>query len=155
MKLLVRQTLPLILAYVDNGRPIEGRTRFQKMIFLLHKQTPFFKQKYDFVAHNYGPYSSELQNDIDDLIREGFLVGSFKTVEEGKIKYDYSITSIGASLITKLLANKDLNKKFKFSKILNLAEQIKNNVNTKDLSSVLSEIYQQYPDFAKRSKYQF
>lgn len=125
------------------------------MIFLLHEFAPFFKQKYNFMAHNYGPYSPELQSDIDDLIREEFLIGSFKTVEEGKIKYEYSITNHGASFITKILENKDLDKKFKFSKIRKLAEQIKTDVNTKDLSSLLAEIYQKYPDFARYSKYQF
>ena len=152
--MLVRQTLPLILTYANEGESVEGRTRLQKMIFLLLEQAPFFKHRYDFVAHNYGPYSPELQSDIDDLIREGFLVVNYKTVEEGKIKYEYTITSIGASFITKILANR-VNRKFKFSKILELAKEIKSDVNTKNLSSLLAEIYQRYPDFARYSKYQF
>lgn len=153
--MLVRQTLPLILTYANDGQPVEGRTRLQKMIFLLLEQASFFKHRYDFVAHNYGPYSPDLQSDIDDLIREGFLLVNYKTVEEGKIKYEYTITSIGASFITKILANKVLNRKFKFSKILELTKEIKSDVNTKNLSSLLSEIYQRYPDFARYSKYQF
>lgn len=153
--MLVRQTIPLILAYVNNGQPVEGRTRFQKMVFLLHEGAPFFKQKYDFVAHNYGPFSPELQSDIDDLIREGYLVGTFKTVEEGKIKYEYSITGKGASFITKILEDRGLDKKFKFSKILEIANRIKNDLNTKDLSSMLADIYERYPDYARYSKYRF
>lgn len=153
--MLLRQTLPLILTYANDGQSVEGRTRLQKMIFLLLEHATFFRHRYDFVAHNYGPYSPELQNDIDDLIGEGFLIVNFKTVEEGKIKYEYTITNKGASFIKKILADKELNKKFKFSKILELIEKIKSDVNTKDLSSLLSEIYQEYPDFARHSKYQF
>lgn len=153
--MLVRQALPLIITYANDGQPVEGRTRLQKMIFLLLEQAQFLKHSYDFVAHNYGPYSPELQSDIDYLIREGFLVENYKTVEEGKIKYEYTITTIGGSLIKKILVNKELNKKFRFSKILEIAEKIKSDVNTKDLPSLLSEIYQKYPDYAKYSKYQF
>jgi len=153
--LLVRQALPLIITYANDGQPVEGRTRLQKITFLLLEQAQFLKNRYDFVAHNYGPYSPELQSDIDYLIREGFLDDNHKTVEEGKIKYEYTITAIGSSLIKKVLANKKLNKKYKFSKILGIAEKIKSDVNAKDLSSLLSEIYQKYPDYAKYSKYQF
>ena len=153
--MLVRQTLPLILTFANEGQPVEGRTRLQKMIFMLLQQATFLRGAYDFVPHNYGPYSPELQNDIDDLIREDYLIVNFKTVEEGKIKYEYRITQRGASLIRKISTDKELNRKFKFSKILILAEKIKSDVNTMDLSSLLSEIYQKYPDFARYSKYQF
>lgn len=153
--MLVRQTLPLIITYANNGEAIEGRTRFQKMIFLLLKHGNFFNQQYDFIAHNYGPYSTELQSDIDDLIREGFLEVNFKTVEEGKIKYEYAITSGGISLLQKILSDNVLNKKFKFSKTLAIAEKIKAEINSKDLASLLSDIYEEYPGFAKYSKYEF
>jgi uncharacterized protein YwgA len=153
--MLLRQTLPLILTFVNDGLPVEGRTRFQKMIFLLIEQAPSLRNAYDFAPNNYGPFSPELQSDIDDLIREDFLIGKHKTVEEGKIKYEYMITSKGASFVKKILTDKELDKKFKFSKIMELAEEIKSDVNTKSLSSLLSEIYQRYPDFARYSKYQF
>lgn len=153
--MLVRQTLPLILTYANNGEPVEGRTRFQKMLFLLRERANFFEEGYDFIPHNYGPYSTELQNDIDDLIREGFIMSNFKTVEEGKIKYEYVITGGGASILEKILSNKSLDRKFKFSKVLELAEEIKHEVNNKDLSSLLADIYKEYPDFARYTKYEF
>ncbi len=52
-------------------------------------------------------------------------------------------------------SDRDLIKKFKFDKIVELAEEIKNEVNGKDLPSLLSDIYQEYPDFAKYSQYEF
>ncbi len=154
-ELLLRQTLPLILTLANNGQSVEGRTRFQKMIFLLIERAPFLKDAYDFAPHDYGPFAPELQSDIDDLIKENFLKGSYKTIEEGKIKYEYTITNKGASFVKEVLENKQLNKKFRFSKIMELAEEIKSEVNTKSLSALLLEIYQKYPDFARFSRYQF
>ena len=153
--MLVRQTLPLILTFANRGKPVEGRTRFQKMIFLLRQRADFFEEGYDFVPHNYGPYSTELQNDIDDLIRDGFLIMNLKTIEEGKIKYEYAITGGGSAILEKILSNKELDEKFKFSKVLELAEEIKHEVNSKDLTSLLADIYSEYPDFARYSKYEF
>ena len=54
---------------------IEGRKRFQKMIFLLQEQFGF-EFSYRFTSYLYGPYSSQLQNDIDILARTGYLKAS-------------------------------------------------------------------------------
>jgi len=125
------------------------------MVFLLLAKANFFKEGYDFIPHNYGPYSTELQSDIDDLIRDGFVRDSFKTVEEGKIKYEYAITSTGASVLEKLLLDQTLDRKFGFSQVLEIAEEIKREVNSKDLPSLLADIYSEYPDFGRYSKYEF
>lgn len=153
--MLVRTVLPLMLTFVNNKEPIGGRTRFQKMVFLLSQHARFFKNKYDFIPHDYGPYSQELQNDIDYLIKEGFLTEDRRTIEGGKIKYEYSITTKGESFVNGILSNKKLNKKFQFSLVSKLSDEIKNELNHQDLYSLLSEIYQEYPEYAKYSKLQY
>ena len=152
--MLVRQTLPLIMSHACNGTPIEGRTRFQKMIFLLQHKINL-EYEYDFIAHDYGPYSSDLQYDIDDLISEDLMLENRHTVEEGKIKYEYVITANGASTLNNILSNASLNKKFHLSDIVRFAEEIKMEINNKDLTSLLYYIYHKYPDFARYSKYEF
>jgi uncharacterized protein YwgA len=62
-----------MLAHANNGEGIAGRTTFQKMIFILQNKPPWTKLKYSFIPHDYGPYSQELQVDIDDLIASGLL----------------------------------------------------------------------------------
>lgn len=75
-------------------KPIEGRTRFQKIVYLLNKkfQVPF---DFNFKPYYYGPYSEELS----DLIT--FLT-ALKLVEEktdyfgkGIIRYNYELTDKG------------------------------------------------------------
>ena len=152
--MLVRTTLPLLLTFANDGEPIEGRTRFQKMIFLLLERAKFFTNRYDFAPHDYGPYSQELQSDIDYLIKEGYVIEERKTREEGKIKYAYSITKNGTAFANRILSNEQLNK-FQFSKILELSNEVKDKINHKDLFLLLSEIYDKYPEYAKHSKFRY
>lgn len=153
--MLARQVIPLIIAYAKEGEAVGGRTRFQKMIFVLQNKAKFLRERYNFMAHDYGPYSPELQSDIDDLINTGLLRENRETIDEGKIRYQYVITPAGATTLRGILANGQLDKKFKFNRIVGLAEQVKDEFNQMDLTLLLSNIYTQYPDYAKYSKYKF
>ncbi len=153
--MLVRQVLPLLLTFAINKEPIVGRTRFQKMIFLLLQHARFFKNRYDFNPHDYGPYSQELQDDIDYLIVENYLSEEKRTIDEGKIRYEYSITREGSSLLKSIMSDSKLDKKYQFTRVLEISDKIKNKVNHQDLHSLLSDIYQEYPEYAKYSKFQF
>ena len=68
---------------------VEGRKRFQKIIFLLkeHFEIEF---GYRFTSYLYGPYSSQLQNDIDILTRTGYL----KASKIGCL-FSYEVTELG------------------------------------------------------------
>jgi len=68
---LISNTQLLILTanYLER---INGRKRFQKTIFLLQEQFDI-EFRYRFIPYLYGPYSSQLQNDIDMLARTGYL----------------------------------------------------------------------------------
>ena len=143
-----------MLAYSSNKQPIAGRTRFQKMIFIL-QNVPFCPKEYTFVPHDYGPYSKELQADIDDLIANKLLLETQEVISSGKIKYHYVITSIGTRKLARIMDLSNLNKRFKFNKLIKSCEEIKNQLNSKDLSSLLEEIYIKYPEFAALSKFKF
>lgn len=77
-----------LLVFLEDAEKIHGRKRFQKMIHLLTSSgMPFgFKFRY----HHYGPYSSQLQAEVDQLVRQGY-------VKEELINgaYDYFITEKG------------------------------------------------------------
>ena len=125
------------------------------MIFLLLEHTDFFTNRYDFTPNDYGPYSQELQSDIDYLIKEGHITERRKTIEEGKIKYTYSITNYGMSFVNNIILNEKWDTEFHFSMVLELTNKIKDELNHKDLYSLLSEIYSKYPEYAKHSKFQY
>ncbi len=45
---------------------IKGRTKFQKMVYILQNKGLNFSEKFKY--HYYGPYSSELQLEVDELV---------------------------------------------------------------------------------------
>ncbi|MHA1965158.1 MAG: hypothetical protein ACW97G_11295 [Candidatus Thorarchaeota archaeon] len=84
----------LILQMMNTHGQIHGKKRLQKIIFLLknkHK-VPF---SFKFRPYFYGPYSSELSDHIDALIKHRFI--SERRVPLGFMinRYDYILTKKG------------------------------------------------------------
>ncbi len=103
---------------------IAGRKRFQKTVFLVQERLNSFN--YNFTSYLYGPYSPQLQNDIDLLVRMGYL----KESNDG-IMYSYEMTRLGrenAKRIQKRFTKKQL------KKMDGYLDELKN-VNTEDLVS--------------------
>jgi hypothetical protein len=75
---------------------VEGRKRFQKTIFLLQEQFGI-NFGYGFTAYLYGPYSAQLQNDIDILAQTGYL----KASKMGELFF-YEITPLGYKSATQI-----------------------------------------------------
>ncbi len=75
---LKRGDILLLFLYVDNCSPLRGRTRLQKMAFIfekeLLKQYGFDKKlertdaSFDFICHNYGPFSSKILELMDFFV---------------------------------------------------------------------------------------
>ena len=85
----LRGILKLLLLLKYHG-PIVGRTRFQKLVFLL--QTKYgINFGYNFIPYFYGPYSKKLQIDIDWL-------GAHRSIKIGT-GYEHSLTSLGHKFV--------------------------------------------------------
>lgn len=77
----------LLSVFYEVGK-VYGRKKIQKMIHLLEAAGTRMPFKYEY--HYYGPYSAELQAEINDLVRQGFLA---ETKDEDA--YIYEITAKG------------------------------------------------------------
>jgi len=77
-----------LLGVVEGVGTIRGRKKLQKMVYILELKGADIPYKYSY--HHYGPYSQQLQEEINFLVRENFLTES----KENGI-YVYSITSLG------------------------------------------------------------
>jgi len=75
---------------------VEGRKHFQKAIYLLQEQFGI-EFNYNFVPYLYGPYSSQLQNDIDILARTGHL----RACKAGYLFF-YEITPLGRKIASQV-----------------------------------------------------
>lgn len=147
-----RTLLPLALMYAGDGEPIEGRTRLQKMVFLMQQRFQedgeefIYSDGYDFVPYDYGPFAAGLYDDLDDL--EGDLVESREEpIREGKTKYIYEITEDGQEFIKQHLSDGEVRR------ILALAADIKKEYNDVWLSELIEDVYSRYPEFAENSIY--
>ena len=147
-----RKFLPLALMYVDDQEPVEGRTRLQKMVFLLQKELEKRDEltttgvKYEFVPYDYGPFSKDLYDDLDRMIEQRFVEDTEERLASGKVKYVYEIDAGGEDLVES--QSKEL---AEAADIVDLAREIKNQYNDVLLSELIEYVYSEYPDYAERS----
>ncbi len=61
-----------LLKLIEKCGSISGRKRLQKLVFISKEKhnVPF---EYNFILHLFGPYSSDLQNDLSFLVDIGFI----------------------------------------------------------------------------------
>jgi uncharacterized protein YwgA len=98
-------------------------------------------EKYDFVPHIYGPYSRELRRDLDTLVEEGAVRESDV---DGYSWKAYSLTESGVERARGVLSSSNEND------VASLLA-IKERVCQASFSSLLKDVYEEYPDFAVNS----
>jgi len=86
--------LLLLASLFFYGKPIEGRTRLQKIIFLLKNryEIPF---NFNFKPYYYGPYSEELSDLVSLLRAFNFAEEKIEYFGFGKVRYSYALTEKG------------------------------------------------------------
>jgi len=101
----------LILSLKNSQREvIEGRTKLQKLVFLL-KKLHRIDFSYHFTPYFYGPYSSDLQTDIDYLVSLGLVTEARESTTSG-IRYTYKLTDSGSKLAEALSSKYGRNTEF-------------------------------------------
>jgi len=121
-----------------NVRKISGRTKLQKLIFIIARE---FKlpQKFDYFLYTYGPYSSKLQGEIDTLITFRLMREEVSRKRDYLI-YEYSLTRKG-SLAAKEILN-EINKSTleQFDKMAERATQL----NKMPLPRLINDAYKYF-----------
>ena len=149
-----RKLLPMALMYANDGEPIEGRTRLQKMVFLMQKQLKQRNQlgavgfEYNFIPYDYGPFSKELYDDLDAMIEQEFVDDTEEPLRSGKVKYIYEIEDDGEELVDSECESRE-----DVDTIIQIAREIKKHYNDMLLSELIEYVYTEYPEYAERSVY--
>lgn len=99
MSLNYRKNIILSLLTQKSGM---GKTAVMKAMFIL-QQVKGIKLGYDFSIYTYGPYTSDVMEDIDDLVREGLLLSTMYPVGNS-VGYCLSATEQGKGATEKLTA---------------------------------------------------
>lgn len=149
-----KRFIPLALAYVGDEDPIDGRTRLQKMVFVLQQELDDIielpeEQRYEYFAYDYGPFSKELAEDTDQMIDANLLVEEeVEYDDDGNVKYLYELQSDGRNLIEQELGSETVDR------IIKMAAATKQQFNDElSLPEVIDEVYDEYPEYAEESIY--
>jgi uncharacterized protein YwgA len=148
-----RKLIPMALMYAGDEEPIEGRTRLQKMVFLVQqriesdKNTPLESDNYEFIPYDYGPFSKELYDDLDTLVDMRMVEDREEELDSGKVKYDYEIQPAGEKFIQTQLSSESE----AAQEIMETARDIKSEYNDMLLSDLIDDVYSRFPEYAEES----
>lgn len=149
-QLTIRETLPLVLLYESDGYEIEGRTRFQKMVFLIEElvQDEEDKSLYEFVEYDYGPFAKELLDDLERFERMGVVKIHRQETYKGGERYDHQLTYRGVKSVEKLIENSD-DPSFEF--IHEAAKDVIDDWGDESMWDLLDHIYEENQKYKERS----
>lgn len=136
------KTLLKLLDSADQQR-VEGKTRLQKLVFLLDKEKDDADiPDYDFKPYNYGPFSKSLLEEIEDLEKQGFVNISKERTLSGSMRYDYEITNSGRKRL------EDIDVESTFGDAI---DDIVREYEDLPLLSLIDVVYENHPDYAENS----
>lgn len=133
--------LKFVLLFLKEAKKVSGKTKFQKMIFLLNKEKNVLTE-HEFKIYTYGPYSTDLSADLDALNQfelidvEKKVFDTLNSEYIGK-QYEYSLTNNGKELIDQCI------KEFSPDEIKKIKE-IVTKWNNKELPNIISYVYGRY-----------
>jgi len=113
--------LLLLLKYLKR---VEGRTRLQKFVYLL-KEKYGVDFSYRFMPYYYGPYSNDMQSDIDMLSLLDLIKVETISLGQGVLLYDHSLTPRGEKVVEEIEEGIPSNQKKKLRSALNELKTLK------------------------------
>ncbi len=175
-----RKDVLLLLLYGngdEGSEPIEGRTRLMKLLYLLGVETRIAEKLgitkwYEFRPYNYGPFSSEVFDDIDFLrnvdlvksvergsqtraeswedsmvIEEAGVAGEISDIEPVFEQEIFFLTEKGKDFVEeKLIGAENLSED-----ILEAIRHVRREYGNLTLSSLLRYVYSKHPESAEKS----
>lgn len=95
---------PLIL--VGMMGELRGKTRFQKLMFLIQKyalEENVGKLEYGFKLYHHGPFSTELSSIVNSLVLRNYLQEVVEATPSGYLRYAYKLTTEGKDVVEEVL----------------------------------------------------
>jgi len=143
------QLIPLALLHAS-GRDIKGKTRLQKLAFLLDKEelgADF--QAYEFKKYDYGPFSKHLLQDVESLSNEGVVDIDKSRTFSGNTRYDYELESNWTDEVEKLAKQDDI------QNVFDAAESLVEKYDDMSIRDLVEYIYEEYPEYKENSVYEY
>jgi uncharacterized protein YwgA len=136
--------LPIVYLYTSDNQGISGAIKFQKLVFLGQQESEL-PDRYRFIPYKFGPYSYQLERDIETAINSGYIRKNRVQNSVGNYRIDYSLTTDGVQQAKGLL------NKHGFDKLFKEAKKVTSEHGSKSLSDLLNYVYRNYPDYIDES----
>ena len=94
------------LTLVDTMGELKGKTRFQKLMFLIQKnalEENVCTLDYDFKLYHYGPFSTEFSSIVDGLVLRNYLQEVVEATPSGHLRHAYKLTTEGKDVVEEVL----------------------------------------------------
>ncbi|WP_232703169.1 hypothetical protein [Halobacterium wangiae] len=142
--------LPLAILYAEDEDAVEGITRFQKLVFMAQRKLDDLEVgDYEFRPDDYGPFSKELYDDIDELAADDYISCKTTRTPSGGVKQTYELNEKGKQFLEFLLhTRREAEEGLQLSEI----EALKEQYNDVPLLEFIQEVYDEYPEMAVNSK---
>ena len=131
----VVQKFIILLADADDGDPVKGRTKLQKMMFMASKTVRELGEEGGFEPDNYGPHSEAVNEELEHLSSIGVLDAASGSI---------SITPTGRRIAEELSRATSVNT----VTMLRNTKRLLNDLQTRE---VLGYIYAAYPETTSES----
>ncbi len=128
----------LLLYLISKSGVIQGKTKIQKLVFLLQKEKNI-PLSYTFYPYQQGPLSFELIEDINSLISNGFIIEGITQTAYAP-RHDYSLSKIGQKYVERVV-EKEVNFRDK-AKINTIIKKW----NYSSLDKLLNYVHRKYPE---------
>lgn len=132
--------VPLVLA--DTLNLVDGKTRFQKLMFLIQKEAERNGIKgldFDYEIYLHGPFSRELSVVIDDLVDKGYLEEKTTETASGYTKYIYKLKAKSKEMMKHAMSKKLLS-----SRMLKSIKKVLDEYGDMPLPQLVEEAYRQF-----------
>jgi len=134
------KNLLLSFLYANDGEKVDGSIKLMKQIFLIQKKSATLKP-YNFVAFDLGPVSFEIHKDMGILGMNGLV-----KEEKRRNRSIFSLTARGTFLAKNIFEGLSGTER---KEILD----VKKEFNFKHKDAIVLYVYQNFPEFTHRSKY--
>jgi uncharacterized protein YwgA len=140
------------LALLDAmGGEIEGKTRLQKLAFLLDEEGLGEKfDAYSYRKYDYGPFSKALLEDVEALEDKGLVKILRRQTVAGNKRYDYRLEDAGEEAVSDLS-----NRTEDISEVFEAARSITSEYGDLPLRDLIERVYEKHPEYTKNSVYQY
>jgi uncharacterized protein YwgA len=152
---------------------VSGRTRLQKLLFLLTQHLQADVQA-RFEAFHYGPFEENLNADIEFLTAEGLVEGpgSLAEIELGdgdrgarlvewvrartgpanELVESYRLTKRGMDWVQRFLADPTVGREEPRARLFEESARLKERFGRVSLDALIDHVYDEYPEYAENSK---